>query len=103
MLAILRSTVGRSRRGAYRQFGSGVTEVLIRLVLTLVAVLVVMPVPADVVIKVIRIDGDLDHIHLVAVEIQHEQAHPIALWMNEDQRLLATILAGFANDALPTG
>ena len=57
----------------------------------MIVVVVVMAVVADALIQVIGIDGDLDHVQLVAVQIDDEQAHAVAFGMHEDQGLLAVL------------
>src|SRR5581483_6480291 len=61
----------------------------------------VMIILADGLVQVVGIDRNLHHIHLVAIEVEYEQAHAVAFRPCEDQRLFAPLLAGFANHPLP--
>ena len=54
-----------------------------------------------IVVDVIGIDGYLHHIHLVAIQINYQKPHAIAVRLYVDQGLIASLPARLANHPLP--
>src|SRR6202041_1835322 len=96
---------GSPYRGWRRVIGRSSIQVRLpaALVVSLFSFRRMMPVAAEVLVQVLGIDGKLDHVHFVTVQIHHKHAHPFAFRMNEDQRLIEALAAGFANHPLPAG
>jgi len=60
------------------------------------------PVATDVVVEVVRIDGDFDYIHLFAIFVDDEEAHARTLRVSEDERLFVSVARGVTDDTLPS-
>src|SRR5271157_646161 len=92
---------GRSYGGyCSEQFRNGVERDALIAVRKTMSILMMFILP-ELLVQLIGIDRDLHHIQLMAVEIDHEQDHPLTLGMHEDQGLLVTPAAGLANHPLP--